>query len=604
MSVATEKTAQTFLNIVVNTDIPCDWPAYAEDEVFVIYGSESLYAVRDVDFTVTLDDGSNFNQFVVTPLAPLLTKINNLIAADPTNESNFITVRRILDYKTSVTPEIVRSVGFLSREIDRIAMRFQQIAEAGLRVVGLAPKFVGDPDAPLYIEETPEDGKLLIGSVNGGIKNGPDAGDIADAQANGVIATNAANSASASATLASNWAQQVGAFVTGSLLSAREWAVGTFRRGFAGFGSAKDWAVYTGGTVDDVDYSAKYHAALAALSASTALNSSAFASGFVNKFRNPGMNIWSRGDVTNIAGGSLNTYTTDGWILEPVGAVCHGYIGGTIGRSANSMQIVGASGLTNTRLKQRIEAIESNMLAGRRCTVRMQIWNANTGGPITPTINIRRPNSIDNFTGGMTDIVGTVNLQTIANGASAVVAYTFDAGTGVDKGLEVAIDFGAALNLNTKYVYVSDADIRPTPGATLGLNNSPQDVELRPIPIEQDWCARYLPAFLYDTPSSYTGIKASNISSTGVRLEWSWRVRTRALVSGFGGTLNSTDFRASDGAGNGVNFTGSFAFGSATRESALVIGTTAGSLTAGQVNLISITSGATAGRVFFTGAEL
>jgi hypothetical protein len=63
--------------------------------------------------------------------------------------------------------------------------------------------------------------------------------------------------AAAAATLASQWAQLVNAYVTGSSLSAKEWALGTFKRGVASYGSAKDWATLLGATVDDAALSAK-----------------------------------------------------------------------------------------------------------------------------------------------------------------------------------------------------------------------------------------------------------------------------------------------------------------------------------------------------------
>lgn len=145
MALGTEKIAETFLNIVVNTPIDCDWPLYAEDEVEVVYGSASLLAILNTDYTVTLS-GPNYDQFQITPLASLLTKINNLIVADPTNEINYITVRRVLDYKTSVTPESVRGVAFLSREVERVHMRFQQLSEAVTRCLKFPRKEVGDDE--------------------------------------------------------------------------------------------------------------------------------------------------------------------------------------------------------------------------------------------------------------------------------------------------------------------------------------------------------------------------------------------------------------------------------------------------------------------------
>lgn len=128
MALATEKIAETFLNIVAATPIDCDWPLFAEDEVIVVYGQASLEAVYPTDFTVTLSP-PNYDQFQITPTASLLTKINNLIAASPSTEINYVTVRRKIDYLTSVAPESVRGVAFLSREVERLWMGLQQLSE-------------------------------------------------------------------------------------------------------------------------------------------------------------------------------------------------------------------------------------------------------------------------------------------------------------------------------------------------------------------------------------------------------------------------------------------------------------------------------------------
>lgn len=203
MALGTEKIAETFLNIVANTPINCDWPLYAEDEVVVVYGSQALEAILNTDYEITLD-GPNYDTFILTPKPALLTKINDLISTPPTDtaEINYITVRRVLDYKTSVTPEIVRGVDFLSREIERVHMRFQQIAEAVYRGLGLRPKEVGDPDVKYYVDP-PVANSVTVwqddGAGNLVLTNGPTVDEVSNAQG---YAEDASDSADEAATQA------------------------------------------------------------------------------------------------------------------------------------------------------------------------------------------------------------------------------------------------------------------------------------------------------------------------------------------------------------------------------------------------------------------
>lgn len=54
MAVATEKTSDTFDSITAGVPINCDWPMYEDTDVVVVYGNQSLVAVMNTDYTVTL----------------------------------------------------------------------------------------------------------------------------------------------------------------------------------------------------------------------------------------------------------------------------------------------------------------------------------------------------------------------------------------------------------------------------------------------------------------------------------------------------------------------------------------------------------------------
>lgn len=151
MSISTEKTADTFLDIIAATPINCDWPLFAEDEVQVIYGSAAIVAELNVDYTVTLD-APNYNTFTVTPLTALINKINELISEDEEDiEINYVTIRRVLDYETPVETESVRQTAFIKREFERTAMRFQQLAEQIARALLFPASEVGDVEAGLNV---------------------------------------------------------------------------------------------------------------------------------------------------------------------------------------------------------------------------------------------------------------------------------------------------------------------------------------------------------------------------------------------------------------------------------------------------------------------
>lgn len=212
--------------------------------------------------------------------------------------------------------------------------------------------------------------------------------------------------------------------------------------------------------------------------------------GFINKFRNPGFDVAQRGTSGSVTTG--NTLTTlDGWYVGATGATvtwAQGY--GTVSTFYGSyITLTGNSGMSDTFIKQRIESTVAAQLAGKVVTVQVNVNNS-TGATITPTLTVKHPTAQDNWGATVTD-VSAVSLSPIVDGANGTLAYTFTAAANTIYGLEVTLDFGAALDANTKSVTISRADIRVTPGVDSGINTSPDTPEFRPISSELIFCQRY-----------------------------------------------------------------------------------------------------------------
>jgi len=216
------------------------------------------------------------------------------------------------------------------------------------------------------------------------------------------------------------------------------------------------------------------------------------AGGFVNKFRNGTFDVWQRGNVNTPVTGS---YTVDGWMINWAGAAPATVSrGGQTRRSASSMIVNGAAGNTQVALTQRVESYLSSQLTiyqggTQPVTVQFAITN-NTASSFTPQLSVNAANAMDTWPAS-TPVLAATNLQPCPPGALTVVAYTFGLTQAqAVNGIAVILNFPAGLASATT-IFLSDADLRATPGVPLGLNANPPPPELRPIATELAFCQRY-----------------------------------------------------------------------------------------------------------------
>ena len=248
-------------------------------------------------------------------------------------------------------------------------------------------------------------------------------------------------------------------------------------------------------------------------SATTArTNIGAIGYGMVNKFVNGPMDVWQLGtSAIASAATTVNGYANDGWMINATYSSGAGPVMSQVAnprtgaRTQWALKILGATGITDVILKQRIEGAISADFGTQTVTVQAQIYNT-SGGSITPTLTVKYPTATDNYGATTTDgTVSAVSLQACANATTTQVAYTFTPSGTVALGMEVSIDLGNNFSANTKYVYVTECDIRATPSATTGLNASPPAPELRPVAQETILCQRYY-NFITQSGGTYTPI--------------------------------------------------------------------------------------------------
>lgn len=179
MAVPSDLVARTYENISAGVDISVPIPTFEINDIYVYYGKAGIEALYATDYAIVLEP--DYAGFTLKPTATLLNKINALIAADPT-ETNYITVRRTLDMLTDTSAANMRSTVYSSKEIDRSAMRDQQLTERLNRALTFGDRFAGEQPMVALQEITP--GAVLMFNEDGtAIVAGPDASQVEDAQA-------------------------------------------------------------------------------------------------------------------------------------------------------------------------------------------------------------------------------------------------------------------------------------------------------------------------------------------------------------------------------------------------------------------------------------
>jgi hypothetical protein len=73
--------------------------------------------------------------------------------------------------------------------------------------------------------------------------------------------------------------------------------------------------------------------------------------------------------------------------------------------------------------------------------------------------------------------------------------------------MEIILDLGNNFSLTSKFIKITEVDIRATPNTSLGLNSNPPPVELRFITPERELCERYfeVPTTLANTSNFSQG---------------------------------------------------------------------------------------------------
>lgn len=331
--------------------------------------------------------------------------------------------------------------------------------------------------------------------------------------------------------------------------------------------------------------------------------------GFVNKIRNAGLSVWSRGTIGTITAGT-SAMTADGIVVSATGGSVtwqqiappsfgqnfYGYY---------SLQINGSSANTDVTVRFPIESlIAAELEKGANTTFQFSYYNDGLGA-ITPTLTVKQAGSQDNY-GSPITITGPVAMSALRTGFihTGTDAYIFTPGssTTLTLGMCIDVDFGAIGSGAS--IALWGFDYRQTNNGTAGGNNTTNQPtpEIPPPHLEQLYCARYLPA--WNPSAASVTVATANGGATTVTwgAPFNFLVPTRVAPTSIS-ISSASNFSLFTYAGavaapcTSINFN---ALTSTTQ--GFVTGTTAGSLTVNAPYLLA--SNTTGAQILFTGAEI
>ena len=244
---------------------------------------------------------------------------------------------------------------------------------------------------------------------------------------------------------------------------------------------------------------------------------SSAASGFRNRLINGSMRTDRRnsGAAQTFTVAAAIAYCIDRWYASCTGANITGQRVAGTGTNKYAYKFTGAASNSGTLFGQRIESINctdlvnaavANQIMAKSSTITSVTWTAYYA------------NSPDDFSAktqiatGTLTISSTLSLQTL----------TFNAGANAGNG--IAIEYSTAALVAAATLQYEAAQLEPGTTATA--------FEVLPLQVEEELCARYLPAFVAHAAGNENIGVGSALNATTAAIFWKYPAATRNIPTG------------------------------------------------------------------------